>query len=81
MLYLSTTEEIEDLFSSFRLVKTSNLFAVREVNCKRLLWLILDLLLKFNVTLIQMSFEDENYECSSLAEPFCFIELVWEQDP
>jgi len=81
MLYLLQLKQLKDFLSSFGLVETSSLFAVCGVNCKRLLWMIVDLLLKFNVTLIQLSFEDENYECSLLEEPFCFNELVWEQDP
>ena len=36
--------------------------------------MILDLLLNFDVTLIHLSFEDENRDCSSIEEPFCFIE-------
>jgi hypothetical protein len=70
----------EDLLSLFRLI-TSDLFTVCGVICKRLLCMILDLLLKFNVTLIQLSFEGEKYECSSLENPFCFIVLAKEQDP
>jgi len=46
----------------------------------RLLWMILGLLVKTDVTLIQLSLEDENCYCSSFEEPFCFIQLVWEQD-
>ena len=43
--------------------------------------MVLDLLVKTDVTLIQLSFEDENCYCSSFEEPLCFIQLVWEQDP
>ena len=42
--------------------------------------MILGLLVKTDVTLIQLSLEDENCYCSSFEEPFCFIQLVWEQD-
>jgi len=38
--------------------------------------MILDLLLKFDVTLFQLSFEYKNYERSSLEEPFCFIYYI-----
>ena len=43
--------------------------------------MILDLLVKNDVTLIQLSFQDESCYCSSFEEPFCFIQLVGEQDP
>ena len=42
--------------------------------------MILDLLVKNDVTLIQLSFEDENCYSSSFEDPFCFIQLVWEQN-
>jgi hypothetical protein len=49
--------------SSFTLVKISNLFVDCRVNCKRLLWMILDMLLKFDVTMMQLSLEIMNAHC------------------
>jgi hypothetical protein len=62
------TEALEDSLSLLRLLKTSGLFAVCGINCVRLLWVILDLLLKFDMTLIQLSFEDECCDYLSLEQ-------------
>jgi hypothetical protein len=72
----STAEALEDSLRYFRLVKTSNLFAFCGINCMRLLWIIQDLLVKFDVTLLQLSFETR--DCLSLEKLFYFIDLDWE---
>jgi len=50
------TEILEDSLYLLRLVKTPNLFAVCGIKCMRLLWIIVGMLLKFDVTLIHLSF-------------------------
>jgi hypothetical protein len=61
-----TTEALEDSLSLFRLVEISNLFADCGINFVGLLWIILDLLHKFDVKLIQLISDGENRERSLL---------------